>query len=82
MYCSTRKTAVPQSCSHHSFFFLFNNLASLSRLRLDGLGRREDSLCSLLCSFESTRETKLSVDSIDTVGRVDVLDHGDLIASG
>ena len=27
-------------------------------------------------------ETELGVDALDTVGRVDVLDHGDLVASG
>lgn len=47
-----------------------------------GLGGREDGLCGLLCSLESTRKTELGVDTLDTVGRVDVLDHGDLVASG
>lgn len=47
-----------------------------------GLGSREDSLCSILGSLEGARKTELGVDTLDTVGRVDVLDHGDLVASG
>jgi len=51
-------------------------------MRCLGLGRGEDSLCDVLCSLESARETELGVDTLDTVGRVDVLDHGDLVAGG
>jgi hypothetical protein len=46
-----------------------------------GLGRGEDSLCDVLCSLESTGKTELGVDTIGTVSGVDVLDHGDLVAS-
>jgi hypothetical protein len=45
------------------------------------LVRGEDSLCDVLCSLESTGKTKLGVDTIGTVSGVDVLDHGDLVAS-
>lgn len=54
----------------------------LQVMRSLGLGRGEDSLCDVLCSLESARETELSVNTIGTVSRVDVLDHGDLVASG
>ena len=47
-----------------------------------GLSGREGSLCNILGSLESARKTELGVDTLDTVGRVDVLDHGDLVASG
>ena len=47
-----------------------------------GLGGREDGLCGLLCSLESTRETELGVDTLDTVSGVDVLDKGELPAGG
>ena len=47
-----------------------------------GLGSREGSLCNVLGSLEGARQTELGVDALDTVSRVDVLDHGDLVASG
>jgi hypothetical protein len=50
-------------------------------IRRLSLGRRENSLCDILCSLESARETELGVDAIGTVSGVDVLDHGDLVAS-
>lgn len=46
------------------------------------LGGGEGSLCNILGSLESARKTELGVDAFDTVSRVDVLDHGDLVASG
>jgi hypothetical protein len=54
---------------------------SFKFIRRLSLGRRENSLCDILCSLESARETELGVDAIGTVSRVDVLDHGDLVAS-
>lgn len=51
-------------------------------MRSLGLVRGEDSLCDVLCSVKSARETELGVNTLDTVSRVDVLNHGDLVASG
>lgn len=37
-------------------------------MRSLGLVGGEDSLCDVLCSIESARETELGVDTLDTVG--------------
>jgi hypothetical protein len=42
----------------------------------------EKSLASCLGLGESTRQAKLRADSVDTVDRVEVLDHQDLEAGG
>lgn len=45
------------------------------------LCHREARLASLLASIERTLQTKLAIDALNTVRRVDVLDQSDLVAS-
>jgi hypothetical protein len=45
-------------------------------------GDREVVLTSGLAGFESALQTELAVDTLDTVGRVDVLDQCKLVAGG